>query len=311
MANQRLNGTTSPPVGYAVWSRKKGRNTVGVERCDERIPDVPDAYFTKFTPPAFALMCEAALLKHKLGVMAGIEAGLIWAAVRSVEKGEVRCHALSPLTSAMVEASYSKLYRKLPDGMTWDRVELEHSMNLLVVLPPRTQPGARRLDFKKEVTPAILLGEVIAKFDFKHATNVALSEQGLDPRAVHDDLIRPGGFVAEHKLITKGTIRPEKQALYKASCAKAAYVGTWLLRRIHVIAAMLEADPLALSEQERSREAEQWQKAVTFAKDHVSGGGCVFLTSFPGPRPWLPSACSRLGVPEPEGYDLIKRGSNN
>lgn len=183
-------------------------------------------------------------------------------------------------------------------------------VNGAVVLPPRTQPGARRLDFKKEVTPGILLGEVIAKFDFKHATNVPLTEQGLDPRKVHDTLVQPDGFVATHELTARGTIPPDKQALYEASCSKAAYVGTWLLRSVHVAAAMLETDALALPEYDRTRGVANWENAVKFAKDHVSGGGCVFLTSFPGPRPWLPSACVLLGLPEPEGYNVIKTGPN-
>ena len=40
----------------------------------------------------------------------------------------------------------------------------------------------------------------------------------------------------------------------------------------------------------------RWSDEVQFARDHASSGGCMCLVSFPGPRPWTPSACKLLGV---------------
>ena len=60
-----------------------GSAAVTVAVCDSRIPAVSAAYFEQFTPPAMALMCEACALKLKLGRMAGVDCGFIWAAVRA------------------------------------------------------------------------------------------------------------------------------------------------------------------------------------------------------------------------------------
>jgi len=275
-------------------------------RCDERIPAVSGAYFASFTPEALALVCEAALLQHKLGVMAGIEMGLFWAGVRAIEREEARCEALSSLTSAAIEASYSRVLRRLPGDITWERAELNHGLNLLSVLPPRLRPGARSLDFRREVTAGILLAEVIAMFDFKHGTNLPLEEQGLDPREVYAALVAPDGFAAERGLVARGIIPPDKQALYEAACSKAAYTGAWLLRDIHVAAARLDND-VQLAEEECVSGNARWQREIEFVTNQLHEGGCVPFVAFPGPRPWLPSACAGLGVPEPEGYAMVRK----
>ena len=76
-------------------------------------------------------------------------------------------------------------------------------------------------------------------------------------------------------------------------------MGTWLVRDIHVAAAAIElgiANDIGIDVGELIG---RWEGDVAFAQKHVSGGGCIFLRAFPGPRPWTPSACPILGLPSP------------
>src|SRR5262245_44358208 len=116
--------------------------------CDPRVPATPDPYFAQFTPAALALLCEATALEYKLGHTAGTEAGVIWAAVRSVRRGEASCPVLDGLSPEGVEDCYRALYRKRPGPVTPERVEKKHGFNLLGVLPPRCRPNERRLDHR-------------------------------------------------------------------------------------------------------------------------------------------------------------------
>lgn len=264
--------------------------------CHPQMPVVKAAYFAAFDPAALALICEATLLQGKLGVMAGVSCGLIWAAIRAIERGEAQCPALAGFTSKAVEESYRTVFRKLPGRPTPDRIEKTHGMNLLVVLPPRCKPTERRLDFSKPVTPGILLTEIIAKFDYTHGTNLPLHRPGLEMRELCEALTEPQGFVSGEKLIARGTIAQTKRPLYELACEKAAFVGTWLVRDIHLAAAAEELGIYRNLGMDVSDLLQRWEKEVKFAQDHVSGGGCVFLCAFPGPRPWTPSACPFLGV---------------
>jgi hypothetical protein len=264
--------------------------------CDPRVPATPDPYFAQFTPATLALLCEATALEYKLGRLAGAEAGLIWAAVRSVRRGLASCPALAGLSLEAIEDCYRKLYRKLPSAVTPQWVEKSHGMNMLSVLPPRCRPTDRRLDFSRPVTPGVLLAEVAAKFDYRHGANAPLQQTGRDMRSLCAALAAPDGFVAGDALIERGTIPPARRALYERACEKAAFVGTWLVRDLHAAAAAEELGTLAELASDGAGLLRRWDEEVAFARDHVSRGGCVWLVSFPGPRPWAASACRLLGV---------------
>jgi|SRR6185437_6074206 len=210
--------------------------------CHENMPVISEPYFSHFTPAALALICEASLLELKLGRMTGIECGTIWASVRSIERGESKCPSLDCLSSTEIEASYSGLYRKLPREYSDTECEHHHGMNLLLVLPPRCEPNARRLDFRRPVTPGILLAEIMAKFDFKHGTNFPLWEKSLNVPEICESLMIASGFSAGPALCARGTIPENKRALYDCACEKAAFVGTWLVRDIHLAAAADELE---------------------------------------------------------------------
>jgi len=147
------------------------------------MPVVDEAYFAAFSPATLALICEANLLEQKLEVMAGVESGLLWAAIGALERCEAQCPVLAGITSKLVEESYGALFRTIPASCLAD-VERRHGMNLFAVLPPRCKPNERHLDFRKPVTPGILLAEIIAKFDFRHGANLPLREQGMDMQQV-------------------------------------------------------------------------------------------------------------------------------
>ena len=121
----------------------------------------------------------------------------------------------------------------------------------------------------------------------------------MDMRDVCQALTAPNGFIAGEKLTASGTTPEPKRPLYELACQKAMFVGTWLVRDIHVPAA---ADDLGIASANGMDVADllrRWEGEVVYAQKHVSGGGCVFLCAFPGPRPWTPSACQLLGVPSP------------
>jgi hypothetical protein len=264
--------------------------------CDPRIPATKEPYFAQFTPAALALLCEATALWYKLGCMAGAESGLVWAAVRSLRRGEASCPVLDGLSPEGVEDCYRKTFRKDPSATSRELVEKSHGMNLLCVLPPRCRPMDRRMDYSKPVTVGVLLAEVAAMFDHRHAANVPLRGTGRDMQGISAALSVPDGFLAGEKLIERGTIPPAKRALYERACDKAAFVGTWLVRDFHVAAAAEELGALDQLGPDGAGLLGRWNEEVEFARDHVSGSGCVWLTSFPGPRPWAASACRLLGV---------------
>ena len=264
--------------------------------CHPQMPAVKEAYCALFTPETFALLGEASALEFKLGAMAGIESGFIWATIRSIERCEAHSPALSGLRSEEIEKCYAKLCRRFPHEFTAERLERCHGMNLLSVLPPRCRPIDRPLDFGQPVTPGVVLAEIIAQFDYLHGANLPLRDAGIDLRQVCETLRRPDGFVGGEALIRRGTIPPERQALYQRACEKAAFVGTWLVRDFHVAAAAKDLGLLGEFGSRADALLEQWDEEVTFARDQVTGAGCVFLCAFPGPRPWLPSACAWLGV---------------
>lgn len=267
--------------------------------CHPAMPQVRDAYFAAFDPAALALICEATLLEPKLSAMAGVECGIIWAAVRAIERGEGRCSALAGLTSRQIEDSYRAVFRKITPPRSVEHSEHAHGMNMLVVLPPRCKPDESRLDYRSPVTPGVLLAEIIAKFDYEHAANIPIHEKGLDVREVCRALGSPDGFVPGDVLRDRGTVPAAKQRLYERACEKAAFVGTWLVRDVHIAAGAAEMGmPLATPDVFENLLG-RWEDEVTDAQDHVAEGGYVFLCSFPGPRPWTPSACRFLEIPFP------------
>jgi hypothetical protein len=265
--------------------------------CDPRIPATGEAYFAQFTPDTLALICEAAALEYRLGRMVGIEGGVLWAAVRSIERGEATCPALGGIGTPFVEAVYAERFRSVPAAdLAVRRLERAQGMNLLCVLPPRSRPDGRRLDYRRAVTPGVLLAELCAQFEYTHAMNRPLRMEGRDVRAACAALAGPGGFVADEALVARGTVPQARRALYERACERAAYVGTWLVRDVHVAAA---AADLRIPEDSGANAGDllqRWAAEVAFAREQVSGGGCVWLTAFPGPRPWTPSACRMLGV---------------
>ena len=264
--------------------------------CHPQMPAVKEAYCAMFTPPTLALLCEGAALEFRLGTMAGIEDGFIWAAVRAIERNEGDCPALSSLRSHEMEKCYAKLYRRLPHDVTAQRIEKAQGMNLLSGLPPRCRPTDRPLEFRQPLTPGMLLAEIMAQFDYMHAVNLPLRQLGIDVQKVCEALQGPEGFVAGEALIRRGTVPSAQEPLYHKACEKAAFVGAWLVRDLHVAAAAKDLGLLGEFGSRADALLEEWDKEVAFARDHVSGAGCVFLCAFPGPRPWLASACGWLGV---------------
>jgi hypothetical protein len=267
--------------------------------CSRRMRRASQPYFALFSSDAMALLSEGTLLSYKTQTYLSEGFGLIWAAIRCVERGEARCEILRPLESALVERDYVRIIRKFETPRSITQVERHQFYNPIVVLPPRCRPDEpHRLECSHSITAGALLAAILAKFEFEHATNVPFWDAGIDPREAFEALKAPDGFVAHESLIRRGMIPRERAPLYQLASEMAEFIGSWIITSAIAKAAALRL----LRQADESNKAcirSQWADLIRRAREHVSGDGCCFLISFPGPHPWTAWAAPILGLEPP------------
>ena len=278
---------------------------------DLRVMDRP--LFANITPDAMALVSEGLMLSYRSGSWVAMPEGVLWAALRTVERGEATAPALAVISSDEL-ARWRTRFSGLPGGEpipTLDDMEIGLFMNAhnLLPTPPcqgdtcEVQPSIFNTD--ETITCGRLLAEIFAQHDFNNVSTSLWAEAGHDLRKIHDELLTDDGFVATEALIARGRISDDKQLLYAKACELAESRGMWFLRGIDVQMAAVELGTSELPPADQDAVRQRYADSVEWIIDHVESGGCNMVFSFPGPRPWGPSAAKLLGALLPDHDTLL------
>jgi len=265
--------------------------------CHPDMPVVSKRYFANFTPDAFALIAEGLILPYIIGYLPSPEAGIPWAAVRAVERGEVTCPALAVVSSRKIlkyHISWARDAGQRKETLT--ALEKEYAFFHPSVLP---RIGGLSVDFHKTVTGADLLAAVFQEGMGRSWAYGPWEKEGHATEAIRAYLLAPGGFVVSQKLIDRGCIPSDKQAIYQRACELAAYHGLWLIRKLEVEMAAIQLGLSNKDPQQQQAIQRQWDESIRCAREHVDASYCCPLVSFPGPRPWALSATEALRVDVP------------
>ncbi len=259
--------------------------------------------FANATPAVFALIAEGLALGYRTGAWPGMPGGILWAALRAVERGEAVCPALAVIESKDVERYHAANYGIYDlSELTVAMTESQAAGSPHVVLPStpcrggtcEIEPSVFNSD--RALTAGELLADIIAKFDFSTAANAPWRVAGHDVREIHEALLKDDGFVATDAMNARGLILDDSRAVYDKACELAERRGMWFLRGYDVQMAAIELgiSQLPLAEQEAVRQQYQW--SVDAVISQLDSGGCSAIYAFPGPKPWGPSAAELLGV---------------
>jgi hypothetical protein len=262
------------------------------------MPRIASAIFECFEPAALALITEATLLAHKVRRMVSIECGILWAAQRSIERGDARGTALGTISSGFLEREYASWFREYGGSVNDARIELELGFNGPYVLPHRTPPDQETLSWQQPVSAARLLATIIAWSNFEMIVNAPFRSASIDPRDVRAALLTADGFVPAKGLTNRGTIPDGRTADVRRANELAESVGSWLVTTSMAEYAVSRDAPTR-GEAGKSAARKAWREHVRIATAHVESGGCVFLCAFPGPRPWSARSAGVLGLPSP------------
>ncbi|HDZ20373.1 hypothetical protein LCGC14_0397630 [marine sediment metagenome] len=273
---------------------------MSVERVHPDLPVLDKPLFAHATPAVFALIAEGLALEYRTGA-GGMPGGVLWAALRAVERGEADCPALAVIASRDVERSVLGFSGSGDDDLTIESVESHEVANPhLLPTPPcggdtcEVRPSVF-ID-EDTVTVGKVMAEIMAEFDFMTAANSPWLEAGHDVRKIHEALLTNDGFVATDALNARGTIPDDKRAVYARACELGEARGMWFLRSVDVHMAAIELGISTLSPPQQDAVRQQYQQRVQAVIDLLNSGGCSGVFSFPGPKPWGPSAAELLGV---------------
>ncbi|MHC4561608.1 MAG: HEAT repeat domain-containing protein [Planctomycetota bacterium] len=292
------------------------------DRVNERIPYTDEAIFANFAPESFALMCESMGLAYKTDSWTFADSGFVWAARRAVERGEATCAVLTDhgLSSRQIEEGradswYSYRKRHEEPNLRMETIEADHWWRCPQFMPSTRYSQESPVDIKRQVLPNHIVWSVLARSEFGWASRFFRDDleeiQKQQPenanekrkwisnryRALCEPLTATDAFVAGDTLVARGVIPPDKQELYERACRKAAFVGSYWLRRRHVDAAAIEMGVYEKSPQDRADALELWQAHVDYIQQRAEENGENFgFLCFPGPRPWMPSAAEALGL---------------
>ena len=295
------------PEGYPGFS-----DLVPPDRIHEAVP-VAENPFVNVTPAVLALICESSAFNYRLDIWGGPGRDFVWAAVRAMERGELECPVLTSIarTSDEIErrvlSGYSFSWRASEGELTREGIE----RRIWGVRPGWAdlvddQDAVHPVDCAKSVTVADLLAHFISLYDFRSITISALRYRGEDTddwnlfkeevreacqRLVDGDCLVPG-----EALIARGTIPPEKQPLYDRACAKAQFLGAYMLRDLLVDLAAIEMGLSEKSPDEQAALIVAWEEQMNSVRDYIEERDASALLSFPGPRPWLSSAADAMGI---------------
>lgn len=248
--------------------------------------------FRRLEPACFALFTEAILLPRRIGRPAGLESGLLWAAVRTVERGEAQCPSLSDLSSESVEHVCQEHLIPFDRGASQVAWEEWHDANPPGVLIHMQTCFGGGCATTASVAAGELLAACIAIFGFAGVPGLLFRSSNLDVREAHASLLGARGFEPTETLIARGSLPAGSQDLYRKACERAWSVGSWLLRDVHVAAVRAG----------KSQEVCRTGGAREEGRPPVGRGGAAEQGGawrFSGPRPWAPSACPALGVEPP------------
>lgn len=284
---------------------------MGIEPVHADLPVVDRAYFANVAPEAMALITEGLMLGHRTGTRAGMPSGVLWAALRAVERGEAACPSLAVVSSCDFERHHVNIYSALDLAeLTTEIVESYAVASPHVFLPGAPCRGGECpveenvFNSDGPITVGAVLAGIIAKFDFHTAANAVWGIAGHDVREIHEQLLAERGFVAGEALKARGRVLPDKQALYEKACELAASRGMWFLRGFDVEMAAIELGISTRTSAEQEVVRQRYRESVEAVLSEFDSGGCVAIYCFPGPRPWAPSAADLLGV-EVAGKDEI------
>jgi hypothetical protein len=260
------------------------------DTCSRQMPRVSHRYFAHLEPEALALITEASSLQHRLRHMVSIECGILWAAIRCLERGDAKSDAFGSVDSATIEEEYKRWFRPFSDVVTDEDIEHYQTYNALYTLPYRTPPGEQVLQWEEPVSAAKLLSAIIERCNFEMVVTAPFGGRQRDPQAIHAELSHPGSFVATESLRQRGIWPTRLKPLIERAAQKASYIGSWLITEVIAVSAMADWDE---TQGHLPQDADQrWTWEVEAATEHIELPGCVMLLSFPGPRPWTSRAAS-------------------
>ncbi|MHC4561609.1 MAG: HEAT repeat domain-containing protein [Planctomycetota bacterium] len=280
------------------------------DRVDDRIPYTDKALFANFAPECFALMCEGSIMGYRLDTYSSIEACVIWAAVRAMERDEATCTPFSEADASsqrMEEAvlEYAPSLRGMEEG-EFSRTSVERRIwwPRPAFLPTEDEDTDFAVDTDRPVTPGHMMAAALAEFEFRNEAARLWRKPDEDydtmqqrVRQMAKRLVEDGSFSAKPSLIGRGQIPASKKELYERACRKAAFLGVHMIRDLLVEVAEIEMGVSPKSPDEQADILRAWDDQVANITRVIDERGvAASLMCFPGPHPWVASAAEVMGL---------------